>query len=124
MASPAWRVYYADGTTAEGETAREWDAAPVDGATIVLSRDPVYGRFALHGADYFVRLPDGGPGDLYITEDLGPLLRRHAPWIKHGVLLPREQFQAVLYQANRDPDFPRQSPRRRKTDHARRIITP
>ncbi len=36
MASPVWRIYYADGSVVQGKTAKEWRAAPDNGVQVVV----------------------------------------------------------------------------------------
>jgi len=35
-----WRIYYADGSVVDGETANDWVTAPDDGVQVVISLNP------------------------------------------------------------------------------------
>lgn len=127
MAAPAFRIYYADESIVDGYSQADWQAAPAQGVAVVLVPDAVYGRFVLHGADHYVWLPDGQSEDIYLTDDLGPLRARYPGleadgWVKHGVLMPREQFRAVLGAACDDATYGATSPRRRASDREQRRL--
>ena len=108
-----WRIYYANGDTWDNECGF-WEDAPADGVVCVVVKDPNFGSLILNGLDYYYKITEDEIGH---TRDIGPQLRRQAPWLKFGVAVPRKQWQSVLQLAINDGDFPRsQKPHRRSTD--------
>jgi hypothetical protein len=88
----SWRIYYSDGT-AFGNEQGTWEEAPLDGVVMVVLRngervEPVT------GGDFYALL--GQPPDtVAATSDITPLLRQHAPWIKHGVWTSHSNFEQI-----------------------------
>lgn len=77
-----WTIYYADQSTFSSDDG-EWEDAPLDGVLFVAIRDGERTEFH-SGSDHYAGLRDEGFG-VASTADIGPLLREHCPWIKHGV---------------------------------------
>lgn len=110
-----WRVYYSDGSTFSNSDGAFRDA-PSDGVVCVNVVDRDFGKFTLNGLNFYYS-QDGAPDEIAHTNDIGPQLRARAPWIKHGLGVPREAWLDVLLTATNDPDFPAsQSPQRRSSD--------
>jgi hypothetical protein len=75
-----WRIYYADGN-AFGSDQGMWDGAPSDGVLFVAV-DYGDGRIERHsGSDFYAMLED----TVASTQDISPILRQKAPWLKFGV---------------------------------------
>jgi hypothetical protein len=114
-----WKIRTPDGATFSSDDG-SWESAPKDIVAATV-RHELYGHVVLQGLDYFYKSLDGGPLDIALCDDLGPQLRLRCPWLKFGVQLPREKFQAILKQASNDPDFEsKRHPSRRSTDWGNR----
>ena len=74
-----WRIYYAD-DSAFGSEQGGWEEAPGDGVLFVVAD---YGdRVERHsGSDFYAMLDD----TIASTQDITPILRHKAPWLKFGV---------------------------------------
>jgi hypothetical protein len=107
-----WKIWYANGSSFSNEDGF-WGEAPVDGVLFVTVADPDAGRCIFRDTDFYAVPPGGQP---YGVDDLGAYLRAYVPEIKHGLCVPREQYEAIYERAWRDPDFPRKTPRRRRDD--------
>jgi hypothetical protein len=76
-------IYYADGSTFSDEQG-SWEDAPLDGVLFVAVGDG--DRTEFHsGNDFYAGIGEGDEFTVASTAGIGPILRQHAPWIKHGV---------------------------------------
>lgn len=73
-----FRIYYDDGQTFTSDDGA-FEQAPADGVLFILQQDG--GRVVtLSGADYYANID----GCIVASGELGPLLRKMAPWCKFG----------------------------------------
>lgn len=110
---PNWRVYYADGSTFDGDV----EQAPGVGVIGIVRRDVApadypytNGRELLYGKDHYWWVGDRWlGGDSYGRDDY----LRSPGWKKviAGRTVPRVQFEAVKQRMETDPDFPQMSAR-------------
>ncbi len=118
MARPEWRVYYSDRSEYDNLVGT-WEAGRPSGIVCATTLDPTgtWGRFVLHGHEYFYKIPDHE----VMMGDVKALIKVHVPGIldtqiKRGGNAWKDDFQAILERAAHDPDFPTGSPRRRSKD--------
>lgn len=95
---PDWRVYYDDGSTYDSDDG-PWSDAPADGIICVVRRDGERTEF-VSGGDYYVRFAEDG--SIIATEDIGPLLRRLAPWLKFGRFTSHRNQARIMDRAKDD----------------------
>jgi hypothetical protein len=84
-----WRIYYDDGrifTSDDGP----FDSAPPDGVLFILQKhgDRIE---TISGADYYALIDD----TIVATGDLGPILRRLAPWCKFGRWTSIKRYEEI-----------------------------
>lgn len=114
-----WRIYYENKTTFSNEDGT-WEEAPGVGVAAVVTIDPtgVWNRQVLIKHEYYYKVP----GKVPLGSEELDLIRVHVPdiqdnQIKRGGNVFREEWQAIVGAATKDPDFPAgTSPRRRVTD--------
>ncbi len=122
-----WKIYYDDGNTYSNEDSM-WEQAPIHGVLCVVVRDPtmMWGRWIYSGyssfdhpgqAEYYVKHPDSD--EPYSTHDLAPFLAKGSAdmsMVKYGREADQHVWNETMRKAQKDPDFPKGSPRRRSTD--------
>jgi hypothetical protein len=95
---PAWRIYYADGTTFDS-TDGAWEDAPLDGVICVVRRDG--DRTEFHsGAEQYRRFEDDGT--IAETADISSWLREYCRWMKHGIGVSNRKMEAIMQRARDD----------------------
>lgn len=126
-----WRIYYGDGTTVEGTTKTEWNAAPSANVQVVVAKDPLppdsprnIGRVVFYGSPYYIwgvssPIPTAADGvgllddllqrgliaDTATVEKLS--LRNLTTWgVKIGRSISIQGFDDILKRAIDDPGFP------------------
>ena len=118
MPFPTWRVRYSDRSVYD-DLIGSWEDGRPNTIVCVTTIDPsgVWGRFVIYKHEFYYKIP----GHEVMVSDDRALIEAHVPGIldsqiKVGGNAWQEDFQAILYAATRDPDFPIHSPRRRATD--------
>ena len=129
-----WRIYYGDGTTAEGDTQAGWDAAPALGVQAVVAADELplsdvrsIGRAVYFGMPFYIWLYRGatpiacdviGLLDNLVQRGLATLDSRIADFslndlagfgVKTGRSISADLFDQILVAATHDPGFPAKS---------------
>ena len=130
----AWRIYYGNGTTAEGDTEAQWIAAPSRNVQVVVAVDELplsdprsIGRAVFHSSSYYLWLLGGtvpvaadlvGVLDNLVERGLATLdsklsdftLRQLGTWgVKIGRTIATVDYDRLLLAAANDPGFPRKS---------------
>ena len=138
---PLFRIYYGDGTTVEGDTQAQWNAAPERNVQVVVVADALplsdprsIGRAVYRGVPFYI-WPSGGdrpvPADVIgLLDDLnlkglvpdtatvaGQSLQKLKTWgVKTGRTITDVGYDALLLRATDDPGFPRKSATRAGSD--------
>lgn len=99
---PAWRLYYADGSTFDS-TQGGPPEAPAFGVQAVVQDCPDEGKHVLTQADYYWREGDRWSGGDFVG--LLDFLSRRVGVVRFGRYMAPKDFEAVLARANADPDF-------------------
>jgi hypothetical protein len=88
MSAP-WRIYYDSGQVFTSEDGA-FEDAPADGVLFVLQKhgDKV---LTLSGADYYAMVD----GSVCVSGELGPLLRKLAPWCKFGRWTSIKKYEEI-----------------------------
>jgi len=134
-----WKIHYHDLSTFSSEDGR-WSAAPQEGVQIVVLPSPELGRYWLHKHAFYVFRPGLGDVEPLPVNDLYSQLVRWGitpvvpfpdqsnlrdyldslgvlQYVKFGMAISRDDWEAVALQAIHDPDLPPGfSPQRRVTD--------
>lgn len=92
-----FRIYYADGS-AFGSEEGTWDEAPLDGVILVAVQSGERTDF-FSGTDQYAKLDGGTVAGL---DELGPTLRQHCPWIKHGVWTTHAMYERIQQRAREE----------------------
>ena len=121
-----WRIYYADGSTVDGNTTAEWDAAPDHGVEVVVTADPqpntetrYVGRLLLYGCDYYMWPEDSDrPIGAHLvgtdndSDSLTSAVAKHLAAflaVKHGQVIESREFEEIVRRAHDEPGFPEKS---------------
>lgn len=103
---PAWRIYYADGSTFDSDQG-EPEAAPPFGFVCAVGYDERGRRYIMHGWDHYQW--DRESRQWWGMDWCGlidRLARNLVHAYKQGRTVTVTEFQALMDRAHRDPDFP------------------
>lgn len=109
--APAWRIYYADGSTFSSYDGEPWQAPKV-GAQVVLKTDPDVGRFLFAARDFYWF--DHERGEWFGGDQAGfyQHLMANAPsCVVFGTNVKTREYHDCILAALRDTDFPPKSAR-------------
>lgn len=95
MVAREWCIYYDDGSTFDSNDG-PFEAAPSDGVICIIRRDGDRTEF-ISGGDFYVRFEDDG--SIISTGDIGPLLRKLCPWMKHGRFTSHRNHERIMNRA-------------------------
>jgi hypothetical protein len=101
---PDWRIYYADGSTFDGDPYE----APGSGVIVIIQRNPDVGFTLLRGRDWYWYEGHWFGGDmagltLYCVDHKGPQK------VLLGKFVGDRQFHDIIAKSLVDPDFPPKS---------------
>lgn len=108
-----WRIYYDNGHTFDPEDGGPMQA-PGFGVICIAQRDPEVGRVILHGWDFYYQADNGQWWGSDIYGVLDRLLHRlPVSALCAGRTIATDDFRAIMARADKDPDFPPKSARRK-----------
>lgn len=104
---PAWRIYYADGSTADDKTPR--DRVPRWGAICAVYHENTTGQCVASDGDYIVLRKSTGRWTSHNLLGLHQLIAKHLDDLDLVVLclcVDDETYMSIKHRATIDPDFP------------------
>lgn len=103
---PDWRIYYDDGSTFDSTQGEPYEA-PSTGFIVSVGYDENGDRYLMHGWDHYCY--DKKSRQWWGMDLMGVFdrLRRNVLYAyKEGRTVTKSEWDAIMEQAHRDPDFP------------------